>query len=172
MSCVKRLASYLGFPHFAVESGKPGYEAMKRLQTTDFLTSHKWYLGNSGTIAFSRVSTHVRVSAHPPFWWSYASRIYASCIQMACLCKRPPPFFGLSISSAHGHLLERIRYSQEKSIFNCRHLSLSLAMFWFLRGHVLYMQHAIVELPEGIPFRVQQPIHCHRRRWGVCSWGL
>ncbi len=30
---------------------------------------------------------------------------------MACLCKRPPrQFFSPSISSAHGRLLERIRY--------------------------------------------------------------
>ncbi len=31
-------------------------------------------------------------------------------IQMACLCKRPSQFFGPSISSAHGCLIERIRY--------------------------------------------------------------
>ncbi len=70
----------------------------------------KWLLGehcmSTYKYLFSRISAHLRVSAHPPFlmilWFTY--------VYMACLCKRPPPFFGPSIASAHGHLLlERIR---------------------------------------------------------------
>ncbi len=45
---------------------------------------------------FSRVSAHLRVSAHPPF---FGSRIYALYIQMACLCKRPPQFFGRQLQA-------------------------------------------------------------------------
>ncbi len=52
------------------------------------------------------------VSAHPPFFDDPMVHVYnyVLYIQMACLCKCPPPLFGTSISSARGRLLERVRY--------------------------------------------------------------
>ncbi len=42
----------------------------------------------SGSTVFSRVSAHLRVSTHPPFWWSYGSRIYYA-LYIVCVNSHP-----------------------------------------------------------------------------------
>ncbi len=61
---------------------------------------------------FSRVSTHLHVSAHPPFWWSW----YALYMQKAYLCKRPPRFLTHLLQAPMG------AYSREYGIRTCIHV--------------------------------------------------
>ncbi len=60
---------------------------------------------------FSRVSAHLRVSAHPPFFDDQMFHVYMRYTYKWLVCVSAHlRFFGQLISSAHGRLLERIRY--------------------------------------------------------------
>ncbi len=54
---------------------------------------------------FSRVSPHLPLLMI--LWFTYT----CICVIQACWCKRPLPFFVPFITSAHGCILERIRYT-------------------------------------------------------------
>ncbi len=57
----------------------------------------------AGTTVFSRVSAHLRVSAHPLFLMILPMVcVYIVYVQMASPCKRPPPFFGRKFQTPMG----------------------------------------------------------------------